>query len=177
MSYCRWSSDDFTCDLYVYAAVYGGWTTHVAGRRHVIDPSVLGPWPKVTDPEDKAQVEAWGDRYRRMMALVGDSVMEDINLPHAGESFADDSPGECADRVESLRALGYKVPDSAITRLRAEQAELDEAKLRSEREAIQLCVSCGCTHDHPAQVDAVGPVRCILCRWCDGEFEGTRDES
>lgn len=32
MSYCRWSSDDFECDLYCYADVRGGYTTHVAGR-------------------------------------------------------------------------------------------------------------------------------------------------
>lgn len=29
MSYCRWSSDNFKCDVYVYADVSGGWTTHV----------------------------------------------------------------------------------------------------------------------------------------------------
>lgn len=26
MSYCRWSTDDFKCDLYIYEDVAGGWT-------------------------------------------------------------------------------------------------------------------------------------------------------
>ena len=29
MSYCRWSSDNFQCDVYCYADVSGGYTTHV----------------------------------------------------------------------------------------------------------------------------------------------------
>jgi hypothetical protein len=33
MAYCRWSSDFFECDAYVYEDVNGGWTTHIAGRR------------------------------------------------------------------------------------------------------------------------------------------------
>jgi hypothetical protein len=35
MSYCRWSSNDFQCDVYVYEDVAGGWTTHVACNRVV----------------------------------------------------------------------------------------------------------------------------------------------
>src|SRR5687767_6611694 len=37
MSYCRWSTDDFQCDLYCYEDVSGGFTTHVAGRRKIWD--------------------------------------------------------------------------------------------------------------------------------------------
>jgi len=33
MSYCRWSSDDFRCDLYCYADIGGGYTTYVAKVR------------------------------------------------------------------------------------------------------------------------------------------------
>lgn len=46
MSYCRWSSMNWGCDVYVYedcdVYVYedcdGGWTTHVAGRRRIFPP-------------------------------------------------------------------------------------------------------------------------------------------
>ena len=34
MAYCRFSSDFFECDAYVYEDVNGGWTTHIAERRH-----------------------------------------------------------------------------------------------------------------------------------------------
>ena len=37
MSYCRWSSDNWKCDLYCYEDVSGGITTHVAGNRIVGD--------------------------------------------------------------------------------------------------------------------------------------------
>jgi len=35
MSYCRWSSDNWQCDLYCYDDISGGITTHVAGYRCV----------------------------------------------------------------------------------------------------------------------------------------------
>lgn len=38
MSYCRWSSMNWMCDVYVYEDVDGGWATHVAGRRRAIPP-------------------------------------------------------------------------------------------------------------------------------------------
>ena len=43
MSYCRFSSDDWQCDVYVYADVAGGWTTHVAAVRFVFDKELPPP--------------------------------------------------------------------------------------------------------------------------------------
>src|SRR5690606_10625668 len=132
MSYCRFSSDDWLCDVYVYEDVRGGWTTHVAGARHVLDRSNL---PEITvevgHPDWPAQYVA------RHQALIGQMIafegegtdiegkrpgpfykasqikrvgrMEEINLPHAGETFNDPTPGDCADRLEYLRSLGYHV--------------------------------------------------------------------
>lgn len=34
MSYCRWSSDNYQCDIYAYRHVCGGYQVHVAGRRN-----------------------------------------------------------------------------------------------------------------------------------------------
>lgn len=45
--------------------------------------------------------------------------------PEAGESFDDATPGECADRLERLRAKGFLVPQRAIDALREEQAGMD----------------------------------------------------
>jgi hypothetical protein len=42
-----------------------------------------------------------------------------------GGDFRCGSPGECADRLEELRAEGRSVPQYAIDALRAEQAETD----------------------------------------------------
>lgn len=44
MSYCRWSSMDYQCDLYIYDDVSGGLTVHVAaGRLAGTDPYVFEP--------------------------------------------------------------------------------------------------------------------------------------
>lgn len=44
MSYCRWSSMDYQCDLYIYDDVDGGLTVHVAaGRLAGTDPYVFEP--------------------------------------------------------------------------------------------------------------------------------------
>ena len=120
MSYCRWSSDDFQCDVYVYEDVGGGWTTHVAGNRIAGKLTPVGPFP-----EDKADMGAWFERHNTQMAELEKMERKPIGLPHDGESFNDPTPGECADRLESLRALGYNVPQYAIDNLREEQEEVE----------------------------------------------------
>ena len=95
MSYCRLSSDDFKCDVYVYANVSGYWTIHVAGRKLVGDeerPSGFG----------KEHFE-WADRN-----------YEKIELPCAQESFDATTPLECAEWLLALQDIGYSVPEYAI---------------------------------------------------------------
>jgi hypothetical protein len=118
MSYCRWSSDCHQSDVYVYADVQGGWTTHVAGRRRVPVKPVPAP-PDNTYPD--AVIEYWMECSR----WVDDwTAWEWAPVPaHAGESFNDDTPGGCADRLEQLRAAGVNVPQYAIDRLREEAKE------------------------------------------------------
>ena len=117
MSYCRWSSDDFQCDVYVYADVHGGWQTWVAASRRVYKEPLPPPAPM-------SDLKAWMLREKVMRALLDITSLAPIGLPHDGEGFHDDTPGECADRLESLRALGYNVPQYAIDALREEQAAL-----------------------------------------------------
>lgn len=114
MSYCRWSSDDFQCDVYTYADVSGGYTTHVASNRPVIDRTTLPPLDGTTD--------AWLARHQVVMGLLADADRVDINGPHDGETFNDPTPADAADRLEDLRAAGYVVPEYAIADLRNEPA-------------------------------------------------------
>lgn len=119
MSYCRWSSDDFQCDVYVYEDVGGFWSTNVAGRRRVIPPDVLASFPVSVDGD----MAAWFARHRALMEWMATTEQQWVDLSHlpsAGESFRDDTPGECADRLEALRAEGFNVPQYAIDELRAE---------------------------------------------------------
>lgn len=114
MSYCRWSSGDFQCDVYVYEDCDGGFTTHVAGKKHIFK----GPLPPDVSIEDS---KAYFERYRKVMKMVDEAELVDIGLPCDGESYNDETAGECANRLESLRDMGYRVPQYAIDALREEE--------------------------------------------------------
>lgn len=148
MSYCRWSSMNWMCDVYVYESIYGGWETHVAGGRRIFPPipdfflsgklpSCGGKWDgashTVVYPNVLCRMAAkivfgfgafWHNRvHMRMLEAI---PIRKHTLPFAGQSFIDPTPGECAERLEHLRSLGYVVPQYAIDELRAEQANSAE---------------------------------------------------
>ena len=114
MSYCRFSSDNWSCDIYCYEGG-SGFVTHVAGNR------VLGDIPK-TPALTKESIPDYMVAHKAQMAFFDTCERAPIGLPHDGESFDDDTAGECADRLESLRADGYNVPQYAIDALREEAA-------------------------------------------------------
>jgi hypothetical protein len=153
VSYCRWSSDHFECDVYTYANVSGAWTTHVAGRRrkHKVPDEIKAMYPAWGDPDwvskytaaDEA-VKAWertlpcdevevqymqadGTTKPGIDYWLKDSEYLDLSEigPEAGQTFDDSCPGESADTLERLRAKGFNVPQYAIDSLREEQREMD----------------------------------------------------
>ena len=148
MSYCRFSSDNFRCDVYVHESVYGGWQTHVASRRRALPvvpdfppewvPMFGGRW--VRDIRDtiypsRAHKAAsrlvwwlWTQWHKVSMWSVRTWPTRKINLPGAGESFVDDTPGECAQRLRELKSRGFFVPDHAIRLLEIEQREMEEVE-------------------------------------------------
>ena len=146
MSYCRFSSLNMMCDVYVYQDCYGGWTTYVARARLVIPPI-----PSLLDGQFMTRVHRWTganwnsgtrnfeypSRWRKHVANVwfrfaawwqtyihGGSIklipMRSIGLPMDGETFNDATAEACASLLEALRALGYRVPQYAIDALRDE---------------------------------------------------------
>lgn len=131
MIYCRWSSDYGECDVYVYEDCSGGWTTHVAGRRlkHRVPDEIRQMYAAIDwsaqDAGDrfmeayKAHVE-WGEPL-----ISDDSQYIDLSAisRHAGKSFNDATPGECAARLIELRASGLNVPQYAIDALLQEAKE------------------------------------------------------
>mgnify|MGYP000476401623 CR=1 FL=1 len=127
MSYCRWSTDDFLCDLYCYEDVSGGWTTHVAGLKRVytrpLPPDV--PWPKPDPGQDDAWWELFWARYKAMNEFEeGNGYgMVPIGLPCDGQSFNDPDLQSFRERVVSLRAMGYRCPDSVLEKIDEEIAE------------------------------------------------------
>lgn len=115
MAYCRWSSDDWQCDVYVYEDVAGGYTIHVATNRPIFRDSL--PEPVEWDPDN---VEPWFTRHFAVMKIMERAERAPIGGPYDGETFRDPTPDACADRLEMLRAAGYNVPQYAINELRNE---------------------------------------------------------
>ncbi|MES2973336.1 MAG: hypothetical protein V4757_06990 [Pseudomonadota bacterium] len=144
MSYCRFSSDNWMCDVYVYEDVSGGWTTHVAGRRSVIPPipdlpimwgvGLAGQWDK------EARRFVYASRWQALQArlIFGFKAfwshhlhmrsrelipLRPIGGKHDGETFNSADPFECAELLVYLRHHGYKVPQYAIDALREEELQ------------------------------------------------------
>ncbi len=110
MSYCRWSTD---CDVYVYEGGMSGFMVHVAASRYVFKDPL--PDPVLYTKRNFKEWFAWHERVREMTNVA---ALETIDLPHDGETFNEPTPAACADRLEQLKALGYRVPQYAIDALR-----------------------------------------------------------
>lgn len=111
MSYCRFSSDNFQCDVYVYEAIDAGWMTHIAANR-IANATAI--------PTVDFRSADFAEQFAAQLAYVRTANREPIGLPLDGTSHRDNTPGECADRLVALRAMGYIVPQHAIDELRLE---------------------------------------------------------
>jgi len=112
VSYCRWSDDDFQCDVYCYQDCSGGFTTHVASNRPILD-EILPP-RVVFDSE---HYEEWLTRDRLVMKWIETAERLPIGLPFDGKTFNDPTAQDTAERLRSLKEVGYNVPDYAIEAL------------------------------------------------------------
>ena len=103
MAYCRWSSNDFQCDIYVYADCTGGYTTHIAANRRIFKE----PLPAEI-PFTKENADAWLERHRRVMVMVSEASFEEIKLPLAGTHHYNLNVEDCANFLRKLKDLGYQ---------------------------------------------------------------------
>lgn len=120
MSYCRWSSDNWKCDLYCYADINGGWTTHVANRRHTGDI----PTDRFDDFIDgKITAKEFARLHKKHMDAVESSTLVAIGLAHDSATFSDATLEEFKNRLLMLRQEGYRFPDYVIDEIDEEIAE------------------------------------------------------
>jgi hypothetical protein len=144
MSWCRIGSHNWRCDVYVYEDSRGRWITQVAGRRHVAPlPDLVGSklttaligWSgcRWTDAGTLAYATRWRgfvagswfgfvSLWQRFVhtAMVRLMPRRKIGLPFDGAYFEDETPAACADRLQWLAAMGYRVPADVIAALRRE---------------------------------------------------------
>lgn len=119
MSYCRWSSDSFRSDVYVYGSD-AGFVTHVAMTRHVLADDAQAPSLQLLID---GKTDEWVAANKAWHQILEAADAVPIEHPDAGASFIDNTPGECADTLERLAQQGFRVPEGVIADLRAEQAD------------------------------------------------------
>lgn len=120
MSYCRWSSDDFGCDLYCYESE-SAFVTHVASRRVIGDIPKHLPW---AGPDGAAFFAS----HKAQMKFLETAEREPIGLAYDGETFEDPDLETFLETITMLRAAGYRVPGAVEELVREEIADELAAK-------------------------------------------------
>lgn len=120
MSYCRFSSMNFACDLYVYTSA-AGFVVHVAANR------IVGPVPPLSWPKDESRPEdaKFIASIQEQMAYVSQAQRIAIDLPHAGETFTCADAGIALETLRRLRMIGYNFPEEVLTALQVEMETPD----------------------------------------------------
>jgi len=133
MSYCRFSSDGYQCDLYAYEDVAGRYTIHVAKRRHREPGPILGDFMRLNkagDNWEKGVMESYWAAFRKWSKRQSKKSAKkrfiDITIPGAGETFSLDTLGAFRDKIVELRALGFKCDSLVVALIN------DEIKKRGE---------------------------------------------
>ncbi|NOX52987.1 MAG: hypothetical protein GXP27_00830 [Planctomycetes bacterium] len=114
MAYCRWSSMDYQCDLYVYHGPRGI-VIHVATSH----PQFKGPLPPPI-PLTKETLNEWLERDAKISEMLKEADHVPIGGPCDGKNWYDLSYPEAISVLESLKEAGYQFPESVINEIRAE---------------------------------------------------------
>jgi hypothetical protein len=125
MSYCRFSSDNFGCDVYAYSSGEDRFHVHLAFSRVVGDvpklPDLPDPGPGQALPQEA--VQAYMEAHRAQMDFLETAEREPLDLPHAGGGFVYETLEEVLEGMLWLRSLGYRIPDYAFERIEEEMRE------------------------------------------------------
>lgn len=120
MSYCRWSSSNFQCDIYCYEYCYGGIMIHVAAQR------IAEPLPQMPQfSKENIEDGTWLEAHNSNMKLLDAMERLPIGLPHDGESFHETDHKAAYERLLMLRDVGYQVPEYAIQSLLEDAQEAE----------------------------------------------------
>lgn len=112
MSYCRFSSMDFKCDLYIYESDEGVAVNVTANR-------VVGDVPSI----DWSDSETLYETYSAQMEFMKTAERRPIGGNYDGMSWYGLSHVEAAELVSVLGASGYIFPEGLIEDLLEDQDE------------------------------------------------------
>ena len=113
MSYCRWSSDNWQCDIYCYESDQG-YVIHVAGVRPEM------PKTKI----DYSCAESMVKTFKAQMQEIEDGERIPLkDYPSAGESYCLSTLQELMDKLLELQEEGLNVPGYVFDTIAEEMAE------------------------------------------------------
>lgn len=137
MSYCRWSSDNWKCDLYCYADCQGGYTTHVASCR-ILGEVPPAPLSILTEKEpDEIKIKRFMSAHGKQMAFLDTCKRVNIGLAFDGLSFNDATLDLFLLRLFQLREAGYNYPDYVLEEVREDMMKNPTTQLAAYRNLIQ----------------------------------------
>ena len=117
MSYCRWSSDNFKCDLYCYGCDTG-YVTHVARNR------IVGDVPTI---HTRALLDGAREEFNKSLKMHDEFLdtceRVSIGLEHDGKCFVDRCLEDFRDKIVELIEMGYRVPDYVLEEIDEEMKE------------------------------------------------------
>lgn len=117
MSFCRWSTNDFKCDLYCFES-NEGFMTYVAGNRVVF----AEPIPPYV-PLDEAHLSEYMMRHQKVSDIIDRSERVPIGLEYDGRTFCDSDLEDFISTLKVLKEAGYRFPFELIDELEAELKE------------------------------------------------------
>ena len=121
MSYCRFSSDNFQSDVYVYESCYGGWDVHVAANHIVTElPEVPGMF--------EVEPGEWIKAHNAQMAALDTAEREPIGGEYDGDSHNFSTLDELLQFLVVLSESGYHVPGYVIKCIKEEMKELQHER-------------------------------------------------
>lgn len=108
MSYCRWSTDNFECDIYAYEDVNGGYTLHVASSRFASKiPDASLSLKDIGKP-------GWLEQHKGRQAVIDASPLVAIGGEYDGLTFNEPDLDSFRSRLLQLREAGYAFPDYVL---------------------------------------------------------------
>lgn len=125
MSYCRWSSNNYGCDIYAYESA-NGYEVHVASNR------VVGDIPKTNIrllmDGGEAEQKEYVAQSKAQSEFLETATRKKIGLSCDGESYTLTTLEEFRDKLIELRKEGYIFPDYVFEDIRFEIEHRDDLK-------------------------------------------------
>lgn len=117
MSYCRFSSDNWQCDVYAYES-RDGFEVHVAAHRYTDDIPKLPAW-------NADKKNAYFEAYKIQIKAVDASPMRDIGGKYDGMHFIYATLEDLLTGLADIKEAGYNVPQFVFDQILEEMVKQD----------------------------------------------------